>query len=152
MVSLRVTWEATATTTRRQLLRTDPETAPHAQGVLIVEETGDRQDGDKTAHVGRQDLGVLGKTDTGLVAVSPLWAAARVYAPLHPVPYTPAARLPRGKQDPAFRTKPRRALRLVEAARAAGVPFRAAGADGCYAAPGTTSTSSILRIKYTTEV
>ena len=52
------TWDAAAMTTRRlEVLRTDPETAPHPGGVLIVDETGDRKDGDKTAHVGRQYLG-----------------------------------------------------------------------------------------------
>jgi len=82
--------------------------------------------------VARQYLGVLGKTDNGLVAVSTLWADERVYSPLHTAPYTPASRLPGGQRDPAFRTKPRIALELVGAARAAGVPFRAVVADSFY--------------------
>ena len=45
---------------RLKLLREDPTTAPTAQGVLVIDETGDRKDGHKTAHVGRQYLGNLG--------------------------------------------------------------------------------------------
>jgi hypothetical protein len=66
------------------------------------------------------------------VAVTSLWADARVYYPLHVEPYTPARRLPRGQADPAFRTKPQLAVQLVAAAGAAGVPFRAVVADGFY--------------------
>ena len=39
-------------TKARVELRIDSATAPHAGGVLIVDETGDRKDGEKTAHVG----------------------------------------------------------------------------------------------------
>src|ERR1700730_14692757 len=38
-------------TERLRLLRQDPVTAPTAQGVLVIDETGDRKDGHKTAHV-----------------------------------------------------------------------------------------------------
>ena len=54
------TWDGAAITARRlEVLRADPGTAPHAGGVLIVDETGDRKDGTKTAHVGRQYLGSI---------------------------------------------------------------------------------------------
>jgi hypothetical protein len=126
-------WDAAAVDARRlELVRGDPATRPHARGVLVVDDTGARKDGTHTAHVARQYLGVLGKTDNGIVAVSTLWADERVYVPLHTAPYTPAGRLPRGQRDPAFRTKPRIALELVDAARAAGVPFRAVVADCFY--------------------
>lgn len=127
------TWDAAALNARRLAgLLADPATRPHADGVLVVDDTGDRKDGTKTAHVARQYLGVLGKVDNGIVAVTSLWADERVYYPLHVEPYTPAPRLPKGKHDPAFRTKPRIAVELVAAARAAGVPFRAAVADCFY--------------------
>jgi DDE superfamily endonuclease len=126
-------WEAEAVMTRQiELLRATPLTAPHAQGALVIDETGDRKDGTKTAHVGYQYLGSIGKTANGIVAVSSLWADERVYYPLHVRPYTPAARLAGGKQHPAFRTKPQLALELVLAARAAGIPFRAVVADSLY--------------------
>jgi SRSO17 transposase len=127
------TWEAAAITTRRrQLLRTDPGTAPHAGGVLIVDETGDRKDGTQTAHVGRQYLGNRGKIENGVVSVSSLWADEGVYYPLVVEPYTPERWFARGKADPAFRTKPQIALELVDQARAEQWPFRAVVADCLY--------------------
>src|SRR5947209_989230 len=45
---------------RLRLLREDPATAPTAQGVLVIDETGDRKDGHSTAHVSRQHLANLG--------------------------------------------------------------------------------------------
>src|SRR5215212_9389561 len=113
------TWEATALTTRRlAVLQEDSGTAPHADGVLIVDETGDRKDGAKTAHVGRQYLGNRGKIENGVVSVSSLWADEGLYYPLGVEPYTPQRWFAQGKTDPAFRTKPQIALELVDQARA----------------------------------
>ena len=127
------TWDHEAVNQRRlELLLGDPATAPHAQGVLVIDDTGDRKDGNATAHVARQYLGSVGKTDNGIVAVTSLWADARCYWPLHAVPYTPASRLAKGKSDPGFRTKPQLAVELVEAARQARIPFRAVVADCFY--------------------
>jgi SRSO17 transposase len=68
-------WDLASVNERRlELLFTDPATAPHSEGVLVIDETGDRKDGTKTAHVARQYLGSIGKTDNGIVAVSSLWA------------------------------------------------------------------------------
>jgi SRSO17 transposase len=117
---------------RVELLVADPATAPHDQGALVLDDSGDRKAGRHTAHVARQWLGSLGKTDNGIVAVSSLWADERVYWPVDVVPYTPASRLPRGRTDPAFRTKPQLAAELVQAARAAGICFRAVVADCFY--------------------
>lgn len=126
-------WDAEAVNQQRlALLRTDARTAPTAQGVLIIDETGDRKDGTKTAFVGRQYLGSIGKIDTGIVSVSSLWADERVYYPLEVAPYTPAQHVPRGKADAGFCTKPQLALTLVERAIAANLPFRAVVADCFY--------------------
>ena len=127
------TWDHQAVNQQRiELLCADAATAPNAQGVLVIDDTGDRKDGRHTAHVARQYLGSVGKTDNGIVAVTSLWADPRCYWPAHAVPYTPASRLPRGKTDPGFRTKPKLAAELVEAARQAGIPFRAVVADCFY--------------------
>jgi SRSO17 transposase len=115
-----------------QLLLDDPATAPHERGVLVLDDTGDRKAGRHTAHVARQWLGSLGKTDNGIVAVTSLWADERVYWPVDVVPYTPASRLAKGKRDPAFRTKPQLAAELVSAAKQAQIPFRAVVADCFY--------------------
>jgi hypothetical protein len=126
-------WDAEAVTSRRIAgLQADPFTTPHAAGALVIDETGDRKDGTHTAHVGYQYLGSIGKLGNGIVAVTSLWADERVYYPLHVRPYTPAARLAGGKQHPACGAKPQLALELVQAARAAGIPFRAVVADSRY--------------------
>ena len=127
------TWDAEAITMRRQeLLRADAGSAPDVGGVLIIDETGDRKDGDQTAHVGRQYLGNRGKIENGVVSVGSLWADAGVYYPLAVEPYTPAPWFALGKADPAFRTKPQIALALVDQALAAAWPFRAVVADCLY--------------------
>jgi SRSO17 transposase len=100
-------WDAVAVTTRRiELLRADALTTPHAQGALVIDETGDRKDGTHTAHVAHQYLGSIGKIANGIVAVTSLWADARVYYPLHVRPCTcgptraalHAGSTPRGRQ------------------------------------------------------
>ena len=134
---------------RLELLLGDAATAPHEHGVLVLDDTGDRKAGTKTAHVARQYLGSVGKTDNGIVAVTSLWADERVYWPVHVLPYTPASRLPGGRTDPAFRTKPQLAAELVEAARQAQIPFRAVVADCLYGDnPGFTEALDAAEVAY----
>ncbi len=107
-------WDERAVQRERiKLLREEARTAPHAQGVLVIDETGDRKAGHKTAHVGRQYLGSVGKIDDGVVSVTSLWADSQVYYPLEVEPYTPESYFPKGRSDPAFRTKLQIALQLV---------------------------------------
>jgi SRSO17 transposase len=117
---------------RLRLLREDATTAPNARGVLVIDETGDRKDGHKTAHVGRQYLGNRGKIDNGVVSVTSLWADERVYYPIDFEPYTPESYFAKGRNDPAFRTKLKMALQLVKLAVEEGWPFRAVVADNFY--------------------
>ena len=119
-------WDAERVNARRlELLLADPATAPHGGGVLVIDDSGDRKDGTKTAHVGRQYLGRYGKTDNGVVTVTTVWADERVYYPVHAVPYTPAKHFAKGKNDPAFRTKLAIGADLAVRAREAGFTFRA---------------------------
>lgn len=117
---------------RLALLREDPATAPDGDGVLVIDETGDRKDGHKTAHVSRQYLANLGKIDNGVVSVTSLWADERVYYPLEVEPYTPEGYFAKGKNDPKFRTKLKIALELVKQAIEEHFPFRAMVADSFY--------------------
>ena len=127
------TWDPEAVNRRRvELMLEDPKTAPDGGGALVIDETGDRKDGKKTAHVGKQYLGGIGKIDNGVVSVSSLWADERVYYPLELEPYTPAHHFAGGKADPEFRTKPKIALELVERAVERKIPFRAVVADSLY--------------------
>lgn len=126
-------WNAEAVNARRlQMIREDPQMRPREDGVLIIDETGDRKDGKATDHVGYQYLGSVGRIANGIVSVSSVWADEKVYHPLHVEPYTPAKRLKKGRSDPAFRTKPQIAVELVEQAREASIPFRAVVADCLY--------------------
>src|SRR3954453_20664699 len=110
---------------RMDLMVEDLKTAPNDSGVLVIDETGDRKDGEATAHVGKQYLGGIGKIDNGIVSVSSLWADERIYYLVEVEPYTPAHHFEGGKANPEFRTKPQIALELVERALEMEIPFRA---------------------------
>nr|WP_236072254.1 transposase [Streptomyces polyasparticus] len=108
------TWDAAKINDRRlELIRADPATAPHDRGVLVIDDSGDRKDGTATAHVGRQWLGRLGRTDNGIVTVTTTWTDGRVYCPLHAQPYTPAHHFRRGRNDLDLRTKPQISAELA---------------------------------------
>src|SRR5919106_3715989 len=117
---------------RLELMLEESASAPSQKGVLVIDEHGDRKWGKKTAHVGRQWLANIGKTESGVVSVTSLWADERIYYPVDFEPYTPAHHFEGGKQDPAFRTKLRIASELVEMAVGRGSPFRAVVADSFY--------------------
>ena len=114
------------------LMLEEPATAADVSGALVIDETGDRKDGKKTAHVGHQYLGEISKIANGVVSVSSVYAEERLYYPLEVEPYTPAHHFEGGKADGAFRTKPQIALELVERAVQMGIPFRAVVADILY--------------------
>jgi hypothetical protein len=126
-------WDCDRVNARRlELLRADPATAPHADGVLVIDDSGDRKDGTATAHVGHQWLGRYGKTDRGIVTVTTVWADERVYYPVHAVPYTPAEHFPSGRNDPGFGTKPAIGAGLARQAGRDGFVFRAVVVDCVY--------------------
>jgi SRSO17 transposase len=126
-------WEPAALNARRLALwRAHPALGPHPGGVLIVDETGDRKRGHGIALAAQQYIGKLGHTANGVVSVTSHWADGTRHVPLGVKPYRPARRLPQGKADPAFRTKPELAWELIEEARAAGIPFRVVVADCVY--------------------
>jgi hypothetical protein len=117
---------------RLELLFEERATAPSGKGVLIIDEHGDRKWGNRTAHVGRQWLANIGKTDNGVVSVTSLWADEGVYHPVDFEPYTPAHHFEGGKNDPGFRTKLKIASQLVELATQRSIPFAAVVADSFY--------------------
>ncbi len=126
-------WDEVAVNGRRvALLMNTPSLAPREDGALVIDETGDRKAGHKTAHVGRQYLANVGKLDNGVVSVSSLWADEQVYYPIDFEPYTPSRWFEGGKADGAFRTKLKIAQELVAQALSRGIPFRAVVADSFY--------------------
>jgi SRSO17 transposase len=77
-------WDQQEVNERRlELLLEDPTTAPDGDGVLVIDEHGDRKWGKHTAHVGRQWLANIGKTESGVVSVSSLLADESVYWPVN---------------------------------------------------------------------
>jgi SRSO17 transposase len=106
--------------------------APSEKGVLVIDEHGDRNWGKHTAHVGRQWLANIGKTESGVVSVSSLLADERLYYPVDFEPYTPAHHFDGGKNHPQFRTKLKIASELVELAVGRSIAFRAVVADSFY--------------------
>jgi SRSO17 transposase len=100
--------------------------------VLVIDDSGDRKDGAATAHVGRQWLGLYGKTDNGIVTVTTLWPDEQVHYPLQALPYTPARHFPKGKNAPAFRTKLQIGAELARQTGQAGFGFRAVAAGSAY--------------------
>jgi hypothetical protein len=126
-------WKSDALNNRRiELLCSDPLSAPDENGALIIDEHGDRKWGKKTAHVGRQWLGNLGKVENGVVSVSSVWADEGMYYPLEVEPYTPEHHFQKGKADRGFRTKLKIAVELVKRSVEMGIPFRAVVADPFY--------------------
>src|SRR5215211_2999913 len=117
---------------RLKLLFEEAATAPNEEGVLIIDEHGDRKWGKHTAHVGKQWLANVGKTENGVISVSSLWADEGVYYPVDFEPYTPAHHFQGGKEDSEFRTKLQIASQLVERSIGREVPFRAVVAYSFY--------------------
>ncbi len=82
-------WEAREINARRlRMLREDPQMSPHKRGVLVIDERGDRKDGNATDHVGYQYLSSVGRIANGIVSVWSVWADEKVYHPLDMEPYT----------------------------------------------------------------
>ena len=131
-------WDAEALNRRRLAQwQAHPYLGPHAGGVLIVDETGDPKRGQRIVLAAPQYLGKRGQVANGVVAVTSHWADGSRHLPLGVKPYRPASRLPKGRADPAFHTKPELAWELIEEARAAGIPFRLVVADSVYGASAT---------------
>ena len=126
-------WDAEAINRQRlQLWQAHPYLGPHSAGVLILDETGDPKRGHRIELAAQQYLGKLGHVANGVVAVTSQWTDGSRHVPVGVKPYRPASRLPKGKTDPAFHTKPDLAWTLIEEARAAKIPFRLVVADSVY--------------------
>ncbi len=81
---------------------------------LIIDDSGHRKSGNFTDGVGRQYLGVIGKTDNGIVVVTThLYDGVR-NIPLDIKIYQPASSLAQGKEDVEFKKKPSIALELID--------------------------------------
>src|SRR5215210_5478355 len=126
-------WDPEEVNERRlELMVADLSSAPSEEGALVLDEHGDRKWGKHTAHIGRQWLANIGKTDNGVVSVTSLLADERIYYPVDFEPYTPSHHFEGGKNEPHFRTKLKIASQLVEKALERHIPFKAVVADSFY--------------------
>ncbi|MGZ3583243.1 MAG: IS701 family transposase [Ktedonobacterales bacterium] len=126
-------WDANALNCRRLAQwQAHPVLGPHAGGVLIVDETGDPKRGHRIVLAAQQYLGKLGHVANGVVAVTSHWTDGSRHVPLGVKPYRPSSRLPKGRKDPGFHTKPQLGWALIQEAQAAGIPFRLVVADAVY--------------------
>jgi SRSO17 transposase len=126
-------WDVQAMNARRlQIWQEYPTLRPHGRGVLIVDETGDRKRGHGIPFAAQQYIGKVGFSANGVVSVTSHLTDGTRHVPIGVKPYWPVSRLPEGKKDPTFRTKPELAWELIKAAWRSGIPFRAVVADCIY--------------------
>src|SRR5579885_511527 len=83
-------WDLDALNRRRLALwQAHPTLGPHAAGVLIVDETGDRKRGHRIPFAAQQYTGKLGHTANGVVSVTSQWADGTRHVPLGVCPTSP---------------------------------------------------------------
>src|SRR4051812_32397522 len=110
------------------------------QGILVVDETGFLQKGEKSAGVQRQYSGAAGRTENCQIGVFLTYASPRGPPFLDRALYLPASwtddrdrcRAAGIPDDVAFATKPAQAQALLERALEAGVPAAWVTADSIY--------------------
>jgi SRSO17 transposase len=108
--------------------------------VLNVDETGFPKKGTKSVGVKRQYAGILGRVDNCQIGVFVNYSSAKGHALLDRRLFLPAEwAADRARRQEAgvpetvvFRTKPELGLEMVQAAAAAGAPFRWVGGDSVY--------------------
>jgi len=111
-------------------------------GILTLDESGERRYGDKSAGMGRQYLGVIGKVDMGQVGVYLGYYAADVWTMVDGELFFPekwfdenhkqnfkSLHIP---EDLKFRTKPKIGLELLDKAIANKLPFQCLTCDDLY--------------------
>jgi SRSO17 transposase len=109
------TWDAQKVNERRlQVMQQCSQTKIKRGFTLIIDDSGHRKSGKKTAGIGRQYIGEIGKTDNGVVMVTTHLYDGVKSLPLDVELYQHASSLPEGKEDPEFIKKPDIALKLVD--------------------------------------
>jgi SRSO17 transposase len=97
--------------------------------VLIIDDTGDRKKGKKTAYVKRQYIGNLGKVENGIVAVTADGVFEGITFPLIAEVYKPVERLEKGD---TYRSKPQIAAGIIRQLKEFGINFKLVLADSFY--------------------
>lgn len=97
--------------------------------ILIIDDTGDRKKGKKTAYVKRQYIGNLGKVENGIVAVTAYGVFEGITFPLIAEVYKPLERLEEGD---TYRSKPQIAAGIIRQLKEFGINFKLVLADSFY--------------------
>ena len=108
-------WNAELVNHRRwEVMQQCSQTKIRRGCTLIIDDFCHRKSGKSTAGVGRQYIGLLGKTDNGVVLVTTHLYDGVKSLPLDVSLYQHASSLPQGKQAPEFIKKPDIALKLID--------------------------------------
>lgn len=109
-------WNAELVNHRRwEVMQQCSQTKIRRGFTLIIDDSGHRKSGKSTAGVGRQYIGLLGKTDNGVVLVTTHLYDGVKTLPLDVSLYQHASSLPQEKQAPEFIIKkPDIALKLID--------------------------------------
>lgn len=119
---------------RQQRLRLILQVLQGREISLIIDETGDRKKGNKTAYVKRQYIGNLGKVENGIVAVTAYGLVDEMTLPLTFEVYKPKERLQAGD---TYRSKPEIAAEIIRKLQAFGFQFKLVLADSLYGESGS---------------
>ena len=115
-------------------------------GFLVVDESADEKDGDKSAGAGRQYNGRLGKVEMSQVGVflsyvkldseAPIWSWVDFELYMQKQWFEDSMKSEREKlgipEDRKFETKVELALKMIRRAQSNGLPFEGVGCDGFY--------------------
>lgn len=135
-------WQAKAL--RQQRLHLIKQILDGRELILIIDETGDRKKGDKTAYVKRQYIGNLGKVDSGIVAVTAYGLIEGMTLPLTFEVYKPKERLDKGD---TYKSKPEIAAGMIRELQALGFKFQLVLADSLYGESGSKFVDVLYQLK-----
>jgi SRSO17 transposase len=114
---------------RQQRLRLILQVLAEGEITLIIDETGDRKKGETTDYVKRQYMGILGKIENGIVAVTAYGLLEGITFPLIFEVYKPKERLREGEP---YLSKPHIAVEMIRYLPKIGVRFKLVLADSLY--------------------
>jgi len=112
--------------------------------ILIIDDTGDKKQGNTTDYVKRQYIGNLGKTENGIVAVTAYGYVEGITLPLLFEVYKPKERL---KDEDKYVTKPEIAASMIKKLQKMGFQIDLVLADSLYGESGVNFINTLYELK-----
>ena len=112
--------------------------------ILIIDDTGDKKQGNTTDYVKRQYIGNLGKTENGIVAVTAYGYVEGITLPLLFEVYKPKERL---KDEDKYVTKPEIAASMIKKLQKMGFQIDLVLADSLYGESGVNFIDTLYELK-----